>query len=447
MCSPAVAVGQQELTSAQMREDLEQLTEALQARHPGLHRYATQEEIAAAVAAAHQAIAEPLETLAFFRVIAPLLATVRCGHTTARPGNGYVQSLMQHAKLLPCDVALLGDRTFVTSWHEPASSQPNGCELLSLDGVALSELRERLLPSMRGDGYIPTARLRELEQQFSLYYALLVDTKPEGEFQVEIRAPGQSTTTTSVAGKRFSPPRGGLDGAPIEFAVLPDEVGLLTVRTFSSGAMERQDIDYRAFLRATFEQLRQDEIGHLIVDLRGNTGGTDQMGALLVSYLCPEAFGYFERIEVTASYSGEGGIESDAAGRRLVTEHPGTQPQEPADVPFGGKLALLVDGRTFSTAADVATVVHHKQRAIFFGEEVGGGYDGNSSGVMHTETLAHSGIMVRIPLWMYTTANLGHERRGRGVPVDYELQPTIDDVIAGRDPVLAKAVAELRDSE
>ena len=44
---------------------------------------------------------------------------------------------------------------------------------------------------------------------------------------------------------------------------------------------------------------------------------------------------------------------------------------------------MLIDGWTFSTAADVATVAHHKHLATFIGEERGGGYDGNTSGSTH----------------------------------------------------------------
>ena len=73
---------------------------------------------------------------------------------------------------------------------------------------------------------------------------------------------------------------------------------------------------------------------------------------------------------------------------------------------------------------------------VFVGEETGGGYDGNTSGVSRTYLLPKTQVRVSIPCWMYTTANLGHDFFGRGAPVDHEVEPSIQDLLQGRDTEL-----------
>ncbi len=125
-------------------------------------------------------------------------------------------------------------------------------------------------------------------------------------------------------------------------------------------------------------------------------------------------------------------IERD--GMRLVTAHPGLQVQQPAKHSFDGEALVLIDGWTFSTAADVATVAHHNSLATFLGEETGGGYDGNTSGMTEQRSMPNSGIAYSVPKWMYTTANLGHSHFGLGVPPDHALRATVEEALAGRDP-------------
>ncbi|MFT5050969.1 MAG: C-terminal processing protease CtpA/Prc [Chlamydiales bacterium] len=106
-----------------------------------------------------------------------------------------------------------------------------------------------------------------------------------------------------------------------------------------------------------------------------------------------------------------------------------------------GRVYALQDGWTFSTAADVSTVAHHNGFATLVGEQSGGGYDGNTGGVSERMTLPASGLLVGVPQWMYTTANVGHDLHGRGAVPDAHVRPTVDDVLTGRDAELVAVVA------
>ena len=59
----------------------------------------------------------------------------------------------------------------------------------------------------------------------------------------------------------------------------------------------------------TFRTLREKGTKTLIIDLRGNGGGNDMYGAMLVSYLTDKPFRYFDHINV----------KTIAAGRETFT--------------------------------------------------------------------------------------------------------------------------------
>jgi hypothetical protein len=85
-------------------------------------------------------------------------------------------------------------------------------------------------------------------------------------------------------------------------------------------------------------------------------------------------------------------------------------------------------------------VTHHLKRATFIGEETGGGYYGNNSGVMTRLTLPHSRLQVRIPMYEYWNAVEGYEGKRRGTIPDHAVQMRVADLIQGKDAALEMAM-------
>ena len=131
--------------------------------------------------------------------------------------------------------------------------------------------------------------------------------------------------------------------------------------------------------------MREKGTRALILDLRGNGGGVDEYGALLVSYFLERPFRYFDHIHLTTiapSFATwlprtfdelRAGTEPGPNGGFRVTAalHPGVGEQRPASHPFPVKVVVLIDGGSFSTTADVAAQLRSRERATFVGEETG----------------------------------------------------------------------------
>jgi C-terminal processing protease CtpA/Prc len=120
--------------------------------------------------------------------------------------------------------------------------------------------------------------------------------------------------------------------------------------------------------------------------------------------------------------------------------HPGVAEQAPGKYPFLGRTLVLIDGGTFSTAADFCAVLHHLKRGIFIGEETGGGYYGNNSGMQTVVTLPKSKIRVRTPMYEYWNAVPGYNGKRRGTRPDYPVETKVTNLLKGMDDQLDMAL-------
>jgi C-terminal processing protease CtpA/Prc len=242
------------------------------------------------------------------------------------------------------------------------------------------------------------------------------------------------------------------DRRPVELTYR-DGVPILTVRTFGSGTISNAGIDYPDFLRNTFQELADSSAQNLIIDVRNNGGGSDEYGKLLAAYLIDETFDYYRYLEVNRDsfafleYSGMSNSDlprdrfrANERGKFDFLGHPNLGPQQPLEPNFRGNVYILINGASFSATGEFTSVVHHHRRATFVGEECGAGYYGNTSGMMVGVTLPNSGISVRIPLVRYTMAVSGYKPEDRGLIPERQVEPTIEDLLAGRDTVLEYAL-------
>ena len=104
---------------------------------------------------------------------------------------------------------------------------------------------------------------------------------------------------------------------------------------------------------------------------------------------------------------------------------------------------VLIDGGTFSTAADVAAQLRSMGRATFMGEETAGGYEGNTSGLNAEIVLPASKLKLKIMMYDYWNAVKPPPTRSRGTMADRAVMRRVADVIKGTDPAMDEALRVL----
>jgi C-terminal processing protease CtpA/Prc len=214
---------------------------------------------------------------------------------------------------------------------------------------------------------------------------------------------------------------------------------------------------FRAEVEAAVKTLRERGTKALILDLRRNGGGVDEYGAFLVSQFVTEPFRYFDRIHIATlepSFSTwkpataerlKNNVVPDPAGGFLATPalHSGVGEQQPAAAPYLAPLFVLIDGGSFSTAADVTAMLRQLKRATFVAEEAGGAYEGNRSGLNADITLPHSKLRYRVQMYGYHNAVTGGEK-GRGTRPDEPVPLLAADILRGVDAALDRAISLAR---
>lgn len=412
------------ITSESAKKDLATLFNSLVNKHPGVYRHTTQSELKAqydkAIASANRA----LSFWEFYRITSRLTAAVKCGHTRLRLPETERSNFTANGKFFPLPI-LFADTIMYARCPDQSVKQ-----VTRINGKKVDEILRNIFANISEDGNSTKAKYDVTEDAFGILYARHVDLSPK-MFVVEFSS-GNKLQAQSIPPADWEQFQrlsfyAAKETKPASFKMIGD-TGYLNIATFDSGSYGSSAMNYNDFLEATFAELKKNKVKKLIVDIRRNGGGDDQYGANLCSYLTTKPFSYFKTVK---QKSGNG---------FSVVNHPCLSAQQPARNAFTGKVCLLIDGQTFSTAADVASVTSANHFARVIGRETGGGYDGNTSGRSESVLLANSGISLSIPLWYYENAVPIAKVLHRGVIPDELINRTQESIINHKDLEIEKAI-------
>lgn len=109
---------------------------------------------------------------------------------------------------------------------------------------------------------------------------------------------------------------------------------------------------------------------------------------------------------------------------------------------FSGKVYVLINGGCFSNSGLFASTLKRHNRAIFVGEESGGSIY-SLNGLVKTIILPETKLRVELPTLRFSI-NEEDKNTGHGLIPDYSIHPTIQDLVEGRDVILEKALALIK---
>ncbi|MBL0937741.1 MAG: hypothetical protein IBJ03_02540 [Gemmatimonadaceae bacterium] len=456
---------QQQWSVPQMQEDLDVLRRAMEEAHGGLHRWLTPADLDKRWNAHRAGLTTPLTTTAFAARVSEYVAEVRDGHLRLEY-DSLTNAALVSARVLPLRVALEDERLIVRFNDSPTDTTIRpGMEIVRINGRSSQALVKQLLPTISGDGFIVTGRRARLAQNFAPLHWLFVE--PTDRYRVVVRRDGGAEQETMLEGIEESrrrsivnPANATLQTALSRLEAPPGLVSLDFPGGSGTARLRIRAFDGQAFpatLDSAFRVIRERGVTHLVLDMRGNGGGIDQYGALLVSYLVSKPFNYFDYIHLTSiapSFatwlprtfeSTRNATVPHAGGGFRVTKasHSGVGEQQPAAQPYTGTLHVLIDGGSFSTTADVAAQLRSQGRAVFIGEETAGTYEGNTSNLNAMIVLPNSRLRLKIMMYGYWNA-VKPQPGGRGTIPEHTVPTRVADQLQGRDRAIELA-QQIRD--
>lgn len=445
-----------------LKEDLQILWDILEEGHGGLDRYTPASELRKIFDEILSGLTGPLSEFDFYARLLPLIAEIKDGHTALQLSPGASAFLDNQPVFFPFGLRFLNGRTYIFRNLSSNSDIKAGAELLAINGLPLAEILPELLALIPSDAGIRTSRMRKLEfpaifgrlltLRFGRRESFRLRLKQIGSRDVEeFSVPGiTGTDINGILGARFP---AALQRRPLYELTFRETAAVLTILAFGDDP-EPGSPPYPEFLENAFRNLEEKKISNLIIDLRGNGGGRDEYGKLLFAHVMDRPFLYYlsmeakkdrydlfrftnekkEDLEDLAKF-----VQKNDRGRYDLLGHPNSGTQSPQSPRFAGRVAILIDGLSFSATGEVVSLFHFNRKAVFFGEEGGSGYYGSTAGFIVWATLPHTGLQVKIPLFRCTLAVDGYAK-DRGLIPDIFVSPTIEDLLADRDPVMEKAL-------
>jgi len=414
----------------ELREDFQKAWEAMGRLHPALYEFTDKESFERLYERQVALIDKPLTVPEFYAVLAPLVTAIGCGHSRLLPPDKFWEEAP--ACCFPLGLAFFGAKACVTRHFEPNLPVPLGSEILSINDEAMPDFLCWANPAISSDGMREPWRSATLGKWFHIYAALRFGF-PE-TYVVTYLAPGKSgplrAELKSIERKTIlnfynqGSVQTSLADPYLSFEILKERgTAVLMIGHFNYYRDEELK-RFKAFIDGAFTQMRSADVKHLVLDLRGNNGGSPWAAAHLLSHLEAEPVPYFAK-----EYG-----EYEALAKPIPR----------ADPAFDGRLFTLIDCGCFSSTGHFCGLLKHHKIGVLVGTETGGTFECNDAS--HLVNLWNTRLKLYVARMTFTAAVQGMSK-ATGIEPDYPAQPRIEDVINGQDTIKEYAFALIAKSE
>lgn len=186
-------------------------------------------------------------------------------------------------------------------------------------------------------------------------------------------------------------------------------------------------IHYRSFVNPILESeldqviARFKDLPGVIIDIRNNEGGNPENGLKIASRLIQE------RAKIYSYQTKNGPGPEDFTSKKDVFLDPNTDSPH-----FEGRVVVLTNRKVYSAGSYFSAYIKGIEGVILMGDDTGGG-----SGVPAGYDLPNGWYFNYSSTIGYTVQGLNFEG---GVPVDIRVEMSQEDIAAGRDPILERAI-------
>ncbi|WP_420401696.1 S41 family peptidase [Flagellimonas sp.] len=430
-----------------LKEDFLLFQRSLTEAHPSLYRYTRESNFSRYFDTVYQSISKPLTEVEFYRLLTPLVARINCGHTQSLLSEDHYKFYANREFYFPVHTTFTDGKLYVLEDHISYDTLRKGDQILSVNGETILSIKKKLDENLSSDGYIQTFKDKTFGQSFSSLYSIYYGQKDH--FALEIKRPNGTLVDLDLPGISWSKYHAKKErhDQSNRYTTINKETAIIKIRRFT----DNQDDDFKQWVKNSFTKINENDIENLIIDLRDNGGGRDDYALYLYSFLTETSFEYHKYLECAKdtysflSHTDQDSslneqmkriVQKDSLGRFILNKtHPTLGIHKNNSPTFLGKVFFLINGNTFSAAADLAGVARQNKRGVFIGEETGGTAIGNTSNGELILTLPNTGIRVKIPLFKIVNA-IYTEENGRGVTPEYKVIYTPKDIIVNRNKEL-----------
>jgi C-terminal processing protease CtpA/Prc len=472
---------QTNFTVAQMHSDVAILKDALTSLHPGIYRYLSQSQVDQYFDDIGLQTNKPLAAKYFYIKLAQLTAKLNCGHTYVNPYNQKkaINAQLQAGKVLPLLIKVIDKKIIVTHNLSAQLQIKPGDEVVSINGKPTKIIIDSLLTVSRSDGkhglkkkldnigITPYLVSKEKYALFDIYFPLFFGEQASAEqYEILIKSHQNKKVTRydlDLISKQMRQQR-YQERFAVEsiqptgsFKLISSQCGYLKIRDFSTKGWGK---NYERYLDSIFIQLKTIKPSQLIVDIRDNEGGDDEVRNKVISYLIAHPAQHtirryysflkvpdrlmpylqtwdpsFKTPKLASAY------EKTKANLYYQRNENSTESILPNQNHFTGKVYLLTNATNSSSSFFMADILQENKAAKLVGEATGGTKQGINGGQLFFLYLPSSGMEVDIPLIYQAPIK---ERKDEGVKPNITVKTTASDLAAGIDAPINYLIHRLR---
>ncbi len=408
-------------SAIELKQDLKQLERYILKKNP-LY-FSNKKEMENLFKDTYESIKSDMTELEFYRLINPLIVKVNCGHTNLSISKYLVENREKTAKFLPLEVTLVNNELYVIENYGDKIKKGN--KILSINGKDTNEIIDELLLNISADGINNAKKEYIISQFFNTKYYDFIDNS--GKYTVELLNEQDETYTVELDGaynSKYNNTAWSLHFQNYDSDYYSSSIfknyAVLNIKLFS----EEKNNNFSDFLNDFFREINDKNISNLIIDIRGNYGGSPIMSRTLLSYFIKEEIPYFKS-KLTLLH-------------KLFNYD---KPIIPNENSYKGSVVLLTDGANFSTAGHLVAFFKHYKLGKIIGSKTSGSQVCTDSSV--DSVLKNTKIRIRYSTMVYRV-NADLDTDNNGVNPDIEVRYTIDDILNNNDIVMKKSLDYLK---
>lgn len=380
------------LSPAQVAQDVDVLVRTIDAVHPDPYLVVEKQSFHE-VAGKRKQRTEPMTVKAFYAAVAPLVISLGHDHTYVEfPWHAYHDDASRGGLVFPFDVSVRDGRLLVKANVSANDKIAAGAVIQSINGVAAEKVLDDLLRYCHG-----STRYIKTQKRLPVYFAALLwhVYGPRETFAVKVdgrvhdvkgRTPKQIDETRRKQTGRSAGKVG------VRYEKLEQGVGLLVVDSFTQE-------EFPTKLERVFTAIKGDGVGHLIVDVRNNTGGSTAQVEQLLDYLTDKPYRTASFTVQRRSRQMDAFLDKLFAWwfRPLARLHPligeyyrtpiGENARIEMDVKkpghnprrFSGRVTVLIGPNNYSAGTEFAVAVKDHHIGTLIGQATGGPANGDGN--------------------------------------------------------------------